>query len=149
MSSRRHFLKLIRWAPAAPLAAKAAAENMIAQLAGVSTLSPVFDPTVMPTSTGPVSGSASPHPKEPWSVRVRRYLSANGIPSWVEAELWEDAKRVVVLDPDIAAKKSWSFSVKLLTQRERNYSRLRARFLGRADRYDLVEKFGTASGLWL
>ncbi len=54
---------------------------------------------------------------------VARHVALFGFPPHVEEAIRRNSKWVQLLDPDIAAKRSWSMSVKILTQQERNYQR--------------------------
>ena len=51
------------------------------------------------------------------------YVKMFGLPSTVEARLRDESRNIYCLDADIACKQSWSMSVKIMTQRERNYQR--------------------------
>ena len=62
-------------------------------------------------------------PYEQRLIRAADYVKAFGVPEALEFEMRDRARQVGALDPDIACKASWSMSVKLMTQRERNYQR--------------------------
>lgn len=131
---RRGFLKLL---PAAPLAAKAAADAATQTLAGVSgngfgnTLPYTLGSRGVPSLTesgglsGPANGPVSGRPYIPGidAIKASKYISAFGVPEWLEDELRSSLNHVYVFDVDIASKRSWSVAVKVATQRERNYQK--------------------------
>ena len=135
--NRRSFLA---WAgvtgAGAPLAAKAALD----QAAGA-----VMGTTISGLGGGsiglPAGGPAAPMTSEKYvsyGERVHRfgaYLQTVGVPKFVEEGLRDQARYVSALDPDIAAKRSWSMSVKIQEQRARNYNRNVERMLRSADYY--------------
>lgn len=57
-------------------------------------------------------------------ISAADYMRTFGIPESVEVRMRDDSRMVFHLDPDIACKQSWSMSVKIMTQRQRNYDRL-------------------------
>ena len=70
-----------------------------------------------------VTGFSSP---ESWSKSVlgaAEHVRLFGVPDSVDFRIRDDARNVHALDPDIACKRSWSMSVKIMTQRQRNYDR--------------------------
>ena len=73
-------------------------------------------------------------------------LRSKSIPQYVHDELRRKAGVIHALDPDIASKRSWSFSVKMVTQRERNYTRLLAALhddiLGFEQRVSFWKRYG-------
>lgn len=121
-SSRRGVLKLLGMAPAAPLAVKAQVDAEIASLVGVRANRAPGLPYAL-HSLGPMSG---PGAKQDGGIsweHASDYLKAFGTPDMVKEVLFRQSQCVYELDPDIAAKRSWSMSVKMLTQRQRNYER--------------------------
>ena len=118
-SSRRSVLKFLGLAPAAPLAAKLANdEKLLSLVRGRETLASGYG---YDSGYGiPSSPKQSPDYVNPY-IRVAEYVKVFGIPKHVEEAMRQEAKYITALDPDIAAKKAWSMSVKILTQRERNY----------------------------
>lgn len=124
MIGRRNFLKVMGiGTAAAPIAAKAAAEQEIAKLttlaghggaalAGSQVESPEF------------SVSASGHSYLDNFIKMKAYIqTTGGVPPHVERKAREDASYVSHLDPDIACKRSWSLNIKIQEQRKRNYER--------------------------
>lgn len=111
------------WLGATPLAAKAAADAEIVKLTAMRHLPGLGDASLdLDNGTAGVFGD----PNAPYSKRLigaADYMKAFGIPPAVEARLRNDAKYVHSLDPDIACKRSWSMSVKIQEQRQRNYQR--------------------------
>lgn len=118
MIGRRRFLKLMGvTSAAAPMAAKAAAEKEAMTLAGIG------------VGDSPISGDPNGMPGIGWHdeanyVRAASHIQMFGLPEHVVEATRERARYVSWLDPDIACKRSWSLSVKVMTQRERNYERL-------------------------
>jgi hypothetical protein len=121
--NRRRFLSLMGiGAASAPLAAKVAADAEIAKLAGIS------NDTLASTGLGfygggPPSDISGGLTHKQMLIGASDYIKMFGIPEVVEFELRDQSKWISSLDPDIACKKSWSMSVKLLEQRHRNYAR--------------------------
>lgn len=112
---RRSLLKMLGMAPmAAPLAAKVATDSQIAKLAGVA-----LEGT--PAAQGPYVFSANEYAER--QITASNYAKLMGIPDFVKEALRRETQHVYALDPDLAAKRSWSMSVKIATQRERNYNR--------------------------
>ena len=56
-------------------------------------------------------------------IAAAAYAKNVGLPSFVKEGLRRNSQYVGQLDPDLAAKRAWSMSVKILTQRERNLER--------------------------
>lgn len=117
MATRRSVIQLLGLAPvAAPLAAKAATDAQIAKLAGIT------------LEGAAAAGSYAPSPQgfddyNKTRIAASEYAKLVGIPDFVKEQLRRNSQYVGVLDPDIAAKRSWSMSVKIATQRQRNYER--------------------------
>ena len=106
---------------ATPLAAKAAAESEIVKLTGIREIPGsggiAFD-------NGPASfGDEGTVPYRQRLIGAADYIKTFGLPPAVEMRLRNDAQYVHALDPDIACKRAWSMSFKILCQRQRNYER--------------------------
>lgn len=125
-ANRRRFLSLLGLgAASAPLAAKAAADNQMMALTNLryANLSAGHASEYVGSLRLQSASSLSPN------VAAEQYIRLIGkLPSFVEEQVRERAKNINSLDPDIACKKSWSFSVKIQTQRERNYQAEIARY---------------------
>jgi hypothetical protein len=116
--SRRSLLKLFGLAPvAAPLAAKAVLDSEVGRLAGVQSRDVLAPPFEYSGSGPPISSSSDVY------SQAADYVNMFGIPEFARENMRRNAGWVGALDPDIAAKRSWSMSVKILTQRERNFAR--------------------------
>lgn len=105
----------------APLAAKAAADAEIAKGVGMFSANGLGDasmrlPGGMPQALDDIS-------YEKRLIGAADYIKAFGIPQVMDYRLRDEARYVSSLDPDIACKTSWSMSVKIMTQRQRNYER--------------------------
>jgi hypothetical protein len=115
-TSRRSFFGLMGMTP---LAAKATADAEIAKL-GTFTANGLGNPSLGLMSTSmPEDGVAY----EKRLIGAADYIKLWGIPDVMEYECRDRARYVSFLDPDIACKVSWSMSVKVMTQRQRNYQR--------------------------
>jgi hypothetical protein len=116
-TSRRSFFALLG---ATPLAARAAADEAMAKAAGV-TVSGIGNGGLGLPYVGlpPEDGAAY----EKRLIGAADYVKLFGIPEVMDYEARDRARYVNALDPDIACKASWSMSVKLMTQRQRNYAR--------------------------
>lgn len=118
--SRRKFTALLGLAPAAaPLAAKAAADAGIGQLVGIRDLAP-------PVAYGAGGMSAPPSQLDDYArsqIAAADYVRMFGVPDFVKENTRRNCGYISALDPDIACKRSWSMSVKIATQRQRNYER--------------------------
>lgn len=125
----------------APLAAKAAADKAIGDLAGISPL-----PNGLPPTFGIGGGDVS---QNSWKTKVARFLAEKAIPDWFEDELRERHRYVGYLDPDIASKRSWSMAVKIATQRERNIERGRREVIEGPKRSMRSREFEEKWGVWI
>lgn len=127
-TNRRRFLSLLGvGAASAPLAAKAAADAEISKLAGISNQALASTGIGMygsgpPGTQGTSLGNGMSH--QQMVIGASDYIKMFGLPEVVEFELRDQSKWISSLDPDIACKKTWSMSIKLLEQRQRNYDRL-------------------------
>lgn len=118
---RRSFLKLIG---AAPIAAKATADAELAKASGIN-VSGVGNASLGLAGGGGAMPSALADgvTYEQRLIGATDYIKMFGVPDVINFELRDRAKYVSALDPDIACKASWSMSVKIMTQRQRNYDR--------------------------
>lgn len=112
---RRKFLKLMGLgAASAPIAAKATTEELTS-LRGSS--------APMLASGINFSNSASPGIGNP-TLDMGKYLTLfRDIPEFQLEKIKDRSKNVYHLDPDLAAKKSWSMCVKIQEQQQRNYQK--------------------------
>lgn len=120
--NRRSILRLIGLSPAAPIAAKAALDAEVARLTGMQ---PDGGAGPFQYSGGgePASDNGNGGSYMRSQVAAAEYVRAVGVPDFVRDALLRNAQYVSYLDSDLAAKRSWSMSVKILTQRQRNYER--------------------------
>lgn len=118
---RRSFLQALGLAPVAgPLAAKAAADKAIADMAGVQIDGLRGGGGGYGPNVAPPRATASAADIDQFQAAAQ-YVKTFGLPKFAEAQLRENSRYVGGLDPDIAAKRSWSMSFKIVTQRQRNY----------------------------
>jgi hypothetical protein len=110
---------------AAPLAAKATADAEIAKHAGTWSVEGLGDASLRLAggSIGSPAVSAENIPYERRLIGAADYIKMFGLPEVIDFELRDRSRYVTALDPDIACKRSWSMSVKIATQRQRNYER--------------------------
>lgn len=141
--NRRSFLTLMG---IAPMAAKSAADAEIAKHAGIG-INGLGDRSIMSNELVNLGGKGqSASNFVPWEQRptlALKFLKQNGLPDVIESRYRQRAKSVPQLDPDIACKTTWSMSVKIMTQRERNYQALVDEIEAgtqRAVKYGLLEK---------
>lgn len=113
MIARRKFMQALA---AAPLAAKGAADQAIAKAAGIG----ASGLGAAGHFGGVPAGSASSG--EPSAVKVLSWLKTFGLPEHVRERMKVETRYVAFLDPDLAAKRSWSMSVKIAAQRQRNFA---------------------------
>jgi hypothetical protein len=110
---------------AGSLAAKTAADRIVGNSAGLYHLDGLGDASM----SLPQGGFEAPLPQgndvpyESRIIQAGRHLKLFGIPDWLEFEMRDSARYVASLDPDLACKRSWSMSVKIAEQRQRNYQR--------------------------
>ena len=125
-TNRRKFLSLLGiGAASAPLAAKAASDAIVAQGAGMSLTGLGQAGLGLPTNYGlPMVDEGPFIPYEKRLLHAADYIKMFGLPKVIEEGFKDQAKCVLSLDPDIACKQSWSMSIKIMTQRQRNYDRL-------------------------
>lgn len=109
------------------LVAGAAADAEIAKLVGVNN---AFGSAglglngVLPSRIGETVQAGTPYiPHHQRIINAADYIKLVGLPEVLKFELRDQAKYVHSFDPDIACKKSWSMSVKIMTQQQRNYNR--------------------------
>lgn len=134
--------------PAAPLAAKVVADEAIAEATGVKTFGWFPNANPMSGPQGASSSGTGPLQEKPW-VKALRFFKSNGLPDWKLRSLRDEARSVHVLDPDIAAKKSWSMAVKIQEQRERNFQRLCEQSRRNLVEWGQRDEFGETNGFWL
>jgi hypothetical protein len=133
MIGRRTFLRLFgTTAAAAPLAAKGALDSEIGRAAGFWNTPGLGDASLGISSGGrPPAGLGQATnlfvSYEERLARAGEHIKLFGLPKFLEAQLRDQARYVSSLDPDIAAKRSWSMAVKIGEQRQRNYQRARER----------------------
>lgn len=125
MTNRRKFLKLLGVGTAsAPLATK---ELINAEeLAGLNRHGHFSSDTGIAQAAE--DSAYTPNGKVDSIAEAANYLRKVGkLPEHVERRLRDDARNICNLDYDIAIK-CWSLSVKIATQRERNYQRNLVRY---------------------
>lgn len=118
--SRRKVLALLGAAPAVPLAAKAALDQEMARLSGISIdkgISEIGAPSQSPMGSYDVPGQSA-------EELASEFFNLFGIPEHIRDNYERASRRIDCFDPDIAAKRSWSHSVRVITQRQRNLSRM-------------------------
>ena len=122
MLGRRRFLHMLG---ATPLAAKMAADAEVAKLSGIDQRGLSGDFSGGASNNEPPSGAGfgEQTPYRERVIKAKNWLRITGMPEVLLAEIREQNRYVSTLDPDIAAKRSWSMAVKVLTQRERNIAR--------------------------
>ncbi len=137
--ARRAFLRALPGAAVTGhIAAKAALDGAIGQAVGIQG-----------SALGQFGGGfpEACNPAPPDRGRVRDFFRKFGLPDFERERMWPETS-VHALDPDIAAKRSWSMSVKILTQRQRNFEQR----VGRQDRNwsyeDMREAFYKKNGFW-
>lgn len=135
---RRKFLQLLGLGVAsAPTAAKAYGEE----------LSSLRHPAPLSNSMSLDGGIPACHDDYNPILSMNNYLNLVGkIPAFQLERLRERAKVVNYLDPDLAVKRSWSLSVKIQEQQERNYKREIERYykMGKLEKADIM--FSKATG---
>lgn len=136
---RRRFLSFL---PALPLAGKALADEAIAKAAGVGASG--LGGACAPSTGYPSAINDGPDNRH----RAMAWLRQFGLPDFERAKIWDECRYVHSLDPDIAAKRSWSMSVKILTQRQRNFDRRLAEQFGRFDYSESRDAFMKTQGWW-
>jgi len=122
-STRRTFFGFMG---AAPIAAKAAADAEIAKGIGMININGLGDASLRLPGGGPIADEPAKEAYIPYEKRIMGaadYIKTFGIPASIDARMRDEARYVHCLDPDIACKASWSMSVKIMTQRQRNYER--------------------------
>lgn len=103
-----------------PLAAKAALDAEMARLGGISIdkgLSEIGAPSQLPMGSYALPGQSA-------EELAGEFFNLFGIPEHIRDTYSRASRRVDCFDPDIVAKRSWSHSVKVVTQRQRNLARM-------------------------
>lgn len=116
--NRRNFAKYLGLAP---LAAKAVTDAEISKLAGINSGAPAFQINSGSYGVPPAAGGMDGY--HTLKIAASKYVKTVGLPEFVLESMRRNSQYVGSFDADIAAKKSWSMSVKILTQRERNLER--------------------------
>jgi hypothetical protein len=122
-ATRRRFFGLVG---AAPLAAKATTDAEIARMIGAGDLVGLGNASLGLSYGGAPQSAPSGGPYVPYEKRLigaADYIRMFGVPETMEFELRDRAKHICFIEPDIANKRSWSMTVKAMTQRQRNYER--------------------------
>lgn len=121
--SRRKALAIFGATPVSTaFAAKQALDAAIGQAAGLGGIVAPGGFGVSGQHGGSLPGAADDGWRKPY-LAAAEYARTFGLPPFVEESYRRDAQYVQALDPDIACKRSWSMSVKIATQRQRNYER--------------------------
>jgi len=122
--NRRRFLSLLGVGTAAgPLAAKAAAESQIADMMNIKAIGAFGGVGAgLPGQPAEQSGGNVPYAKR--MIGASEYVKMFGVPQVIDEGLRQNSRWINGLDCDIACKKSWSMSVKVMTQRQRNYEKI-------------------------
>lgn len=144
--ARRLFLKALRLAPAAPLAAKAAIDKSIADAVGI-TSNGIAGSTMSGINVAPlgIGGNSD----QDWKQRLLRFLHNGVLPDWADDQIRFRCRQVTYLDADIAAKRSWSMSVKIATQRERNIEAAKKDVKDGPMRSLRSQEFAQNTGIWI
>lgn len=146
--ARRGFLKLL---PAAGFAGKLAAEDAAKQLSGLGS-------TGFPQNAGggwAVEGlGCAPNQPAPISLSqgsaisidarrriIQRVLRIPKLRGELESILYEDQRHVGYIDPDLAAKRSFSLAAKVTFQRQRNVERALQNQVYQDSPYQQVERW--------
>jgi hypothetical protein len=139
MTTRRSLIHLLGLAPAAPLAAKMAVDKEIAKLSGV-----MGEGAAPAAHYGACMGGTPVQSISYGKLRIAasQYAKSVGLPEFVLEQLRRNSSYVGVLDPDLAAKRSWSMCVKIAEQRERNLARAieQFEFSGRYEKASMAFK---------
>lgn len=125
MTNRRKFLGLFA---ATPIAAKQAADELVAKQAGIVNVSGVGSFGGVVVGSNPPIDAVATTSHQDRLFAASKYIKTFGVPSVIEFEARSNTKYVHGLDVDLAAKKSWSMAVKIQEQRQRNYEREIARY---------------------
>lgn len=122
------------WMGSSAIAAKTAADQVIADAAGFgqgglvglgnSAMHYAYgEPADANMDASPSTVGKRQYTHAERLVEAGKYITQHGIPPYLEERYRDEVRVVYALDPDIACKRSWSMSVKIATQRERNYHR--------------------------
>jgi hypothetical protein len=115
-ATRRRFFSL---AGATPIAAKVAADSAVLGLV----VGPVENASLSLSYGGPPASVTDETPYERRVIGASDYVRMFGVPEVLEFELRDRSRHVYSIETDIANKRSWSVSVKVAVQRQRNYDR--------------------------
>ena len=141
---RRGFLRSLL---AAPLAARAATEAEVAKHMAMTLPLGVGSTGGVPASGPPSQGSElSPGAR---ASKLFDFMHHHGLPAWEEERIRRDNHSVHALDADLAALRSFSLSVKVATQRERNVQKTIERIKLYGAYSALQDKFRKRHGFWL
>jgi len=116
----------------------------IAKLAGV-----IVEGSATGLGTAAIGGvpqALDPNSYVKTRISAAQYIRMFGVPEFVDEAFRRNSLYVGTLDPDIAAKKSWSMSVKILTQRQRNYERQLEFVQHTARHHKMAAAFKTLTG---
>lgn len=139
---RRKFLGLIGMSP---IAAKAAADELV--LKEVMSAGS-YDLPISGVYQTAASGSGGVM-EEPYWMKPLRWLQKNKLPEWTLSEIRQETRHVSSLDPDLAAKRSWSPAVKIAEQRERNFRRRVESTMRGPEMQAIREEFRKQTGIYI
>jgi len=149
---RRGFLRVLGLAP---IAGKAAADKLIAEHAGLAhgALDGLGGQNNgISSACVEAPSGAYPYAQLTAGEKAKRLfglLKKAGLPSWEHEKIIRENRNVYTLDPDLAALRSFSMNVKIVTQRQRNIEREIARLRFQSTYQAHVEKFRRQHGYWL
>lgn len=143
---RRGFLRTML---AAPAAAKAVSDRAIAEAVG---LNPIglggYGPS--PPGGAPLAANAGALSTSGRVSRLFKFLKkSGGLPRFELEKIRRECRYVHTLDPDLAALRSFSMSVKIQMQRERNIERTIEQTLAYQTYAAAMESFRERHGFWL
>jgi hypothetical protein len=117
--------------------------NRLVQFATIGTHA-YGDGQTVDCNNGGIIGTDAQDDNEPHDIKwgkIVNFVKEFGIPQFKKDSIWEDARRIYRLDPDLMCNRSMSMAGKIHIQRQRRYDQLHEKALDKFEDRDPIKEF--------